>query len=110
MTATLPVTGSDVQEYLGVTASQGETVWIEAAAAAASQFAARYALGTVLGPEPVPVGADVRLGAVILAGRWFQRRNSLAGVAAFSDFGPAYVKQYDPDAALLLGMFRPGVG
>lgn len=105
----LPISRADVESYLGVSATEPEQQWVDAAAAAASSFAARHALGVVLGVDPVTVPADVQLGAVILAGRWFQRRNSLSGVAAFGDFGPAYVKQYDPDAAMLLGLFRPGV-
>lgn len=108
--AQLPITRADVEGYLGVVAGDSEAQWVDAAAAAASSFAARQALGVVL-VEGVPVDApdDVRLGAVMLAGRWFQRRNSTTGIASFSDFGPAYVKQYDPDAAMLLGLFRPGV-
>lgn len=104
------MTRADVEGYLGVGAMPAEQGWLDAAAAAASSFAARHALGVVLDPElPVEVDADVQLGAVMLAGRWFQRRNSLTGVATFGEFGPAYVKQYDPDAALLLGLFRPGI-
>lgn len=105
----LPITRPDVEAYLGVQASPGEQAWLDASAEAASSFAARHGLGLASLVEPVDAPADVRLGAVMLAGRWFQRRNSLTGVAAFSDFGPAYVKQYDPDAAMLLGLFRPGV-
>lgn len=107
---TLPIVRADVEAYLGVSASVPEQGWLDDAAAAASSFAARHGLGVVLGTEPIDVPADVRLGAVMLAGRWFQRRNSATGVASFSDFGPAYVKAYDPDAAMLLGLFRPGVG
>lgn len=104
----LPVTAGDVQAYLGVTASAAELPWLTDAAAAASAFAARQ-VGVDLTPGPVDVPADVRLAAVMLAGRWFQRRNSVTGVASFGDFGPAYVKATDPDVALLLGMYRPGV-
>lgn len=109
--AQLPIVRADVEAYLGVSATPTELQWIDAAAAAASSFAARHGLGVVLvDGEPVDAPADVRLGAVMLAGRWFQRRNSVTGVASFSDFGPAYVKSTDPDAAMLLGLYRPGVG
>lgn len=107
---TLPIVRGDVEAYLGVTASAAEQPWLDAAASAASSFAARQALGVTLGAEPVEAPADVRLGTVMLAGRWFQRRNSVTGVASFGDFGPAYVKSTDPDVALLLGLYRPGVG
>lgn len=107
--ATLPISRADVEAYLGVSATPAEEEWLDEAAAAASSFAARHALGVEL-VGSVEVPAETRLGTVMLAGRWFQRRNSLTGVASFGEFGPAYVKQYDPDAALLLGLFRPGVG
>jgi hypothetical protein len=50
----------------------------------------------------------------MLAGRLYRRRNSPAGVEAFSDLGGAvYVQRNDPDIALLLrtGAYaRPMVG
>ena len=107
---TLPLTRSDVETYLGVTAGPGEQTWLDAAAAAASVFAARHGAGVELvDGDPLDVPADVRLGAVMLAGRWFQRRNSITGVASFGDFGPAYVRSRDPDVSQLLGLDRPGV-
>jgi hypothetical protein len=106
----LPLSSADVEGYLGVSAGPNEAQWLADAAAAASAFAARHGAGVVLDPlVPVEVSADVRLGAVMLAGRWFQRRNSITGVASFGDFGPAYVKSTDPDVAMLLGLYRPGV-
>lgn len=109
--STLPISRADVEAYLGVSAAPAEQPWLDAAAEAASSFAARHALGIIVAPGvPVEAPADVRLGAVMLAGRWFQRRNSVTGVASFGEFGPAYVKATDPDVALLLRMFHPGVG
>lgn len=39
----------------------------------------------------------VHLGAVMLAARLYRRRNSPAGVEAFSDMGASYVSRYDSD-------------
>lgn len=50
--------------------------------------------------EPWP--ADVVQGAVMLAGRFYRRRNSPAGVEAFGADGAAYVSRTDPDVAMLL--------
>ena len=109
--AQLPIVRGDVESWLGVAATAAEQAWLDAAAEAASAFAARHAVGQELvDGTPLDVPADVRLGAVMLAGRWFQRRNSVTGIASFGEFGPAYVKSFDPDAATLLGLFRPGVG
>lgn len=62
--------------------------------------------------EPVPaVGAgsyapndDVKLGAVMLAGRLFARRGTPLGVAGFSEFGGNAMLRHDPDIARLLGI------
>jgi hypothetical protein len=42
------------------------------------------------------------LGATMLAGRLFRRKNSPAGVEAFGQLGAAYVMRNDPDIAHLL--------
>lgn len=48
--------------------------------------------------------ANVELGANMMAGRLFRRRESPAGVAAFGDMGAVYVMRNDPDVAMLLGL------
>ena len=110
----LPISRGDVEGFLGVTAIPSEQQAMSAAADAASAFAARHALGLTdplpSTESPVDVSGDVWLGAVMLASRWFGRRNSPSGVAQFSDLGPAYVRSSDPDVAILLGLDRPRVG
>lgn len=57
--------------------------------------------------------ANVELGADMMAGRLFRRRESPAGVAAFGDMGAVYVMRNDPDVAMLLGLGTwqsPGLG
>jgi hypothetical protein len=70
-------------------------------------------------PTPTPPVAgvwspDMTLGANMLAGRWYRRRNSPGGIESFSDLGGAvYVQRNDPDVAMLLGLgayARPMVG
>lgn len=48
-------------------------------------------------------------GATMLAARIVRRRNSPAGVEAFTDLGPQYVSRYDPDLDRMLGLggWRP---
>lgn len=57
--------------------------------------------------------AHITRGATMLAARLFRRRNSPAGVEAFSQAGPVYVQRNDPDVAMLLklGSWQaPGIG
>jgi hypothetical protein len=61
---------------------------------------------TVEVPDPDPAyvpNDDVKLGAVMLAARWFQRRGTLLGVSGFSEFGGGILR-HDPDIARLLGI------
>lgn len=48
--------------------------------------------------------SNVEVGADMMAGRLFRRRESPAGVAAFGDMGAVYVMRNDPDVAMLLGL------
>lgn len=47
---------------------------------------------------------NITEGAIMLAARLHRRRNSPAGVEAFTDMGVAYVSRRDPDVAMLLGL------
>jgi hypothetical protein len=44
----------------------------------------------------------VVMGATLLAGRYYRRKNSPAGVEAMGAAGPVYVSRTDPDVAQLL--------
>lgn len=46
----------------------------------------------------------IQLGATMLAGRLFRRKNSPAGVESFGQLGAAYVMRNDPDIAQLLAL------
>lgn len=112
---TWPIQTTDVTAYLGVTpAGAPDTVALDRATAAAVAWVARYVEGIpqpVDPPgDPVEVGADLELGTVMLAARWYARRSSSQGIASFGDFGPAYVQKTDPDVSSLLGLGRPSVG
>lgn len=47
---------------------------------------------------------DIVLGATMLAGRLWRRRDTPAGVETFANDGAVYVQRNDPDVALLLGI------
>lgn len=68
-------------------------------------------LRTVPGAEGAEEWApDVVLGATMLAARLIRRRNSPAGVEAFTADGAAYVSRHDPDIARFLRLRVPQVG
>lgn len=64
--------------------------------------------GTVVDGEPA-WDADVVLGATMLAGRLWRRRDSPAGVETFAGDGAVYVQRNDPDVAMMLriGAYAP---
>lgn len=43
-------------------------------------------------------------GCTLLTARLFRRKNSPAGVEAFTESGPVYVRRQDPDVAMYLGL------
>ncbi len=53
-------------------------------------------------------GADVVLGAAMLAWRFYARRNTPLGVIGFSEDGAAGMLREDPDVTRLLGLGRKG--
>lgn len=50
------------------------------------------------------------LGAVMLAARLVRRRNSPAGIEAFTADATVYVRRTDPDVARLLRLDAPAIG
>lgn len=52
------------------------------------------------------VDADVKLGATMLAARWYERRGSLLGVAGFDFEGASPLLRVDPDIERLLSIGR----
>lgn len=56
-------------------------------------------------PEVDRVWKDrVTRGSLLLAARLYRRKNSPAGVEAFTEAGPVYVQRNDPDVAMLLNL------
>ena len=56
---------------------------------------------------------DVELAAIMLTARLIRRRNSPAGIEAFTASGTAYTRREDPDVARMLGLesyARPRIG
>lgn len=54
---------------------------------------------------PAPT-ADIELGVLRLAGRWYSRRKSPAALIEMGEFGAARVPSFDPDIERLLGIGR----
>lgn len=101
-----PTSGPAVARWLGVTDSATELEYVELVTAAVNSFVRQF--------HPVPADGTeypdhVVQGATMLAARLVRRRNSPAGVEAFTEMGPTYVSRFDPDVDRLLGMgpYRP---
>ena len=57
--------------------------------------------------------ATTQLGALMLAARWFQRRNTASGVESVTEAGGVYIARHDPDIARLLRLDQfapPAIG
>jgi hypothetical protein len=68
------------------------------------------ALPVLVGADPdADWPADVWQGAVMLAARWYRRRNTPAGVESYAD-NVVYLPRRDADVSALLHLARPAVG
>lgn len=86
---------------------------LELAADAAAEYVEELKPEHWTTPEPpaLPVydpPATVKLGAAMLAHRWYARRGSPLGVAGYQELGAAGILRYDPDIARLLGIGTDG--
>lgn len=102
----MSVTPDQVKAYLGVTTlTAADTAHLSVVADAVNVYVTALNAGSAEFP------ADMQLGAIMLAGRLYTRRNSPNGVATFTDMGASYVARYDPDVERLLriGKYAPGV-
>lgn len=52
------------------------------------------------------VPSDIKEATLLLAGRFFKRKDSPHGVAGFNDFGVVRLSNSDPDVALLIQPYR----
>lgn len=105
--ASLPaVDPARVRAWLGLPAG-ADTDAVEWSADAATAFVARL---PHVGPDAAAWDPDTALGAVMLAGRIYRRRNTPSGVEAFTDVSTAYVARNDPDISRLLRIGLPRTG
>jgi hypothetical protein len=58
----------------------------------------------VYGTDGAEWPADVDLGATMQAARWYGRRGSVQGIAAFADLGVSTIGDLDPDVRFLWGL------
>jgi hypothetical protein len=109
-----PTTASAVIEWLALTKQTSTPEEIAEAEAKVADYVA--ATNTLVArwctPDEVTGewGPEVHLGARMLAGRLYRRRNNPAGVADFgAEGGPVFVQRNDPDIAALLriGSYTP---
>lgn len=99
------LTATDIGTYLG----RGADLDADPYALEAADGARRWCEDHVTGVQWSNVPPDVKLGATMLAGRWFMRRNSPNGIAGTYEAG-AYLPRTDRDIEMLLGLRRPRVG
>lgn len=106
--AWLPI--ADVAAHVARQGPPGDDVTLEAARVGAAAYVERVRPDLDWsGDAP----ADVKLGALILAARFYARKGSPMGVATFAEFGAAQIVRLDPDVERLLGIgrhSRPRIG
>lgn len=94
-----PATLDAVRRHLRVTTTADDDL-IQDAVDAANAWVTTLPGPQIIGDTWI---ANIVQGAVMLSARLFRRRNSPAGVEAFSDLGGAvYVQRNDPDIAMML--------
>jgi hypothetical protein len=101
-----PTSSAAVREWLSLTGEQS----VDEAKVADYVAATNAAVTRWCTPDPDGEwGPDVHLGARMLAGRLYRRRNNPAGLAEYSAEGPVFVQRNDPDIAMLLriGSYTP---
>lgn len=119
------LTAAAALDYLGVVAGGEAAASVEAARLAAVDLVERlrpdlveFTVDTdgdgVLDATPEFMATDsIRLGALLLIGRYHARKGSPVGIATFGELGAASILRTDPDVAQLLGVGRyatPRVG
>lgn len=109
-----------MQEWLTTTDVRTWTKDLQNTPDAALQLAVDAASSYVVSVRPEYVSesgdtyhpaAEIKLGAIMLAARWFARRGTELGATStgYGDFGTETILRHDPDVArmLLLGRFAP---
>lgn len=100
------ITNADVVAWLKLT--DPDDAILTPVVAATNAWVA--ALPVLQGAAPdVDWPGDVLQGAVMLAARWYRRRNTPAGVESYAD-NVVYLPRRDADVSTLLHLARPAVG
>jgi hypothetical protein len=98
----------DVRAWLKLEPGADETVLELAVAATNAWILASVPYVANVDPA-APWSPDVTLGATMLAARWYRRRNTPAGIEAFTD-NVVYLPRRDGDVDYLLHLTRPALG
>lgn len=99
------LTATAVAAHAEVKGVTGSSVPLTTAAAAAETWVEGTARPDInWSADPFIIPADVYLGTLMLAWRWFQRRASPLGVVTTPTGDPVEMLRNDPDIARLLGV------
>lgn len=107
----MAVTVENVRTWLKLEPGADDAV-LELAVAATNAWVAASVPYVANAAELDPVAPwpdDVILGATMLAARWYRRRNTPAGIEAFTD-NVVYLPRRDGDVDYLLHLTRPALG
>jgi len=105
------ITGTNIQDWLGITLAGGaETAFLTQCAAAANAFCFRRRSESgyvdALGTSP---SGDVTLGTIMYGGALYRQRGAIDQFASFSEMGQAPTVGLSPLIKQLLGISRPQV-
>lgn len=102
----MPITNADVAGWLKLV--DPDDAILTPVVAATNAWVAALPAVDGLDPE-TPWPADVHQGAVMLAARWYRRRNTPAGVESYAD-NVVYLPRRDADVSTLLHLAKPALG
>lgn len=108
-----PPTLDRLKQDLGITDDRDNAVLAEQLAAAVAfverTHAGRLEFDPVFGVSGLPApGAEMELGTLRLAGRWWSRRRSPDGVISMGEVGTQNIPGFDSDLERMLEMGRYG--
>lgn len=100
---------TEVAAHVGVTNVTGDKVALVTACSAAEVWVEGQRPDIAWATIGTAVPADVKLGAMMLAWRWYQRKSApVFGGATGPTGDPVYLLKDDPDIARLLGVSMDG--
>jgi hypothetical protein len=103
----VPITVDDVRPWLKIDAGVDDVILEQVVAATNAWVATVPYIANADPAEPWP--DDAVHGACMLASRWYRRRNTPAGIEAFTD-NVVYLPRRDGDVDYLLHLTRPALG